>query len=255
MKTNPKTLFYVLYGSVAYIVGLGTLTYLVAFLGNLQWYLPFLDPVVPKSVDTGPAASFWKALSVNVFLIALFGLQHSLMARQSFKRVWTRIIPEPIERSTYVIMAALVLILLYWQWRPMPEVIFTATSAWITAVLWGGFALGWLLVTLSSYMIDHFELFGIRQSFCPFLEKKFKRPPFQKPYAYKFMRHPMYLGFFVGIWFTPHMTVGHFILALGFTIYVFIGMQYEERDLIEFYQDQYREYKRQIHAFFPWKKH
>lgn len=216
--------------------------YAVGFIGNF---------VVPKSIDVGPQTNTLRSLAINLILLGLFALQHSIMARPAFKRWWTRFIPTQIERSTYVLLASLLLLLLFWQWCPMTTVVWSIENPIGKAILWGFFWLGWLIVLLSTYMIDHFELFGLRQVYLYLREQKLSRPPFTTKYFYRFIRHPIMLGFIIAFWSTPHMTTGHLLFAIATTLYILIGIQFEEHDLLRFLGDDYKDYQRRVPMLIP----
>jgi len=235
--------FYLLFGVVAYFVFFATFLYLIAFVGNLPW--------VPRTVDRGPAADFASAIAINLALIAVFGLQHSLMARQGFKRAWTRIVPEPIERSFYVLFASLALILLFAFWRPIPQVVWSVENSIGAALLWGLFALGWLIVLLSTFLISHFELFGLKQVWLNLRGGEATAPQFIQPFLYKIVRHPMYGGFFLAFWATPVMSAGHLLLALGMSVYMLVAIRYEERDMVALFGDDYENYRQTVGMLTP----
>lgn len=207
-----------LFALVAYAIFFATFLYLIAFVGNLPW--------VPVTVDRGAEASIGAALVINVALIALFGLQHSVMARQGFKRAWKRVVPEPAERSVYVLAASVALIILFAFWRPIEGTVWSVggTAAY---VLWALFALGWLIVLLSTFLINHFELFGLQQAWFHARGRQTAPPQFRQPLFYKYVRHPLYAGFFLAFWATPQMSYGHLLLALGMSIYMLIAIRYE----------------------------
>ncbi|RJF90907.1 methanethiol S-methyltransferase [Sphingomonas cavernae] len=234
---------YLLFGVVAYLVFFSTFLYLIAFVGNF--------PAVPRTVDRGPASELAPALVVNALLIMLFGLQHSIMARQGFKRAWTRIVPKPIERSTYVLVASLVLILLFALWRPITTNVWTVDNPVGAAVLWGLFGLGWLIVLLSTFLISHFELFGLKQVWLHLRDAAPAEPRFRQPFFYKMVRHPLYSGFFIAFWATPVMSAGHLLLAVGMSIYMLIAIQYEERDLVRLFGEDYERYRRDVGMLAP----
>ncbi|OFV91115.1 MAG: hypothetical protein A3J75_02475, partial [Acidobacteria bacterium RBG_16_68_9] len=207
--------------------------------------------VVPKSIDSGAAASLGEALLVNLGLLALFAVQHTVMARPGFKKAWTRIIPEPIERSTFVLVASLLLLLLFWQWRPLPAVVWELESGIASLLLWVLFWCGWVLVFGSSFVIDHFDLFGLRQVTLFALGRKYTYPTFQVSAFYRFVRHPLLLGFLIAFWSTPRMTVGHLVFALAITGYIVMGIQFEERDLVRFHGAPYEAYRRRVPMLLP----
>ncbi|MFO1393554.1 MAG: isoprenylcysteine carboxylmethyltransferase family protein [Steroidobacteraceae bacterium] len=236
-----RTLGFV-YGVACYAIFFGTFLYLIAFLANFA---------VPKGVDTGVPTTAAVAVLVNLGLIALFGLQHSVMARPAFKKRLARVLPESIERSTFVLAASLVLLLLYWQWRPLPQVVWSAESPLDQTLLYGLMLAGFGIVLLSSFVIDHFELFGIKQVWLAMLQRTCRHPAFRVTYFYKFIRHPLYLGLLLGFWATPVMTVGHLLFAAGMSVYILIGIHYEERDLETFLGEDYRRYKQRVPSLVP----
>jgi protein-S-isoprenylcysteine O-methyltransferase Ste14 len=231
-----------LYGSLAYLVFLAAFLYAIAFVGNLP---------VPKTVDSGVPGSVVTALLVDVLLLALFAIQHSVMARPAFKRWWTRLVPQPVERSTFVLFASLALLLLYWQWQPIPQTIWSVTNPTGTLVLQAVFWAGWGLVLLSTFLINHFELFGLRQVYARLRDQALPSPVFKTPLLYKNVRHPIYLGFLVAFWATPTMTAGHLLFAAATTGYILIGIYFEERDMIATFGDQYRRYREQVAMLIP----
>ncbi len=235
-----------LYGVICYLIFLGTFLYAIAFVGNV---------FVPKAIDTGTLNNpLSVALVVDTVLLSLFALQHSLMARQWFKRAWTRIVPEPVERSTYVLLASLTLLLLFWQWQPMGPVIWEAQNASVRALLLALFWIGWGVVLLSTYLVDHFALFGLRQVYNYSKGRAAEPIPFQSPALYKMVRHPLYLGFIVAFWSTPRMTFGHLFFAIMTTAYIVVAIQFEERDLIRSYGETYRAYRQKVSMLIPLPK-
>lgn len=230
------------FGAVAYGVFLAVFLYLIAFVGDFG---------VPRTVDRGPVVPLVGALLLDLGLIALFGLQHSVMARPRFKAWLTRSVPETTERSVYVMAANLVLILLFLLWRPMPGVIWSVDAFWAEALLWAGFAAGWTLVFVSTWLLNHFELFGLHQHWRNLRGQAAPAPAFREPLFYKWVRHPLYAGFILGFWSIPTMTMGHLLLAAGLTVYILIAIRYEERDLIAAIGPSYEDYRRRVGMLVP----
>jgi len=235
--------FTLLFGVAAYAVFFATFLYLIAFVGNC--------PSIPYAVDRGPIAQWPIAAAIDLALIALFGIQHSVMARAPFKKAWTRIVPEPVERSMYVLLASLCLIVLFVFWRPIPSPIWSVETPALAYLLWALFGLGWLIVLVSTFLINHFELFGLRQVWSHAGGHEIPAPKFRTPFFYRWVRHPIYAGFVLAFWATPAMTAGHLLLAAGMTVYILIAIGHEERDLVGLFGAEYEAYRTRAGKLLP----
>jgi protein-S-isoprenylcysteine O-methyltransferase Ste14 len=235
-----------LYGLVVYAFCLATLLYAIGFAGNL---------FVPKSIDSGAPVPLAEALIVNLLLLGLFAAQHSVMARRSFKRWWTQTVPPAVERSTYVLAASLALALLLWQWRPIAEpIVWRVDNATGAQLLWAVFWLGWAVLLISTFLINHFELFGLRQVFARLAGRELPEPQFRTPFFYRYVRHPIYLGFLLSFWAVPVMTAGHLLFSIGATGYILVGIWFEERDLIAQFGERYHRYRSQVGMLLPGRR-
>jgi methanethiol S-methyltransferase len=226
---------YLLFGVISYLIFFATFLYLAAFVGDLPW--------VPRTVDRGPESALPVAIAINVGLIALFGLQHSIMARQGFKKAWTRIVPWPVERSFFVLFASLALIAMFLFWRPIPAEIWSIEGATGVYLMWGLFGLGWVIVLISTFLINHFELFGLHQVWAHARGAQMPPPRFRTPFFYRSVRHPIYAGFVLAFFATPQMSAGHLLLAAGMLVYILIAIRYEERDLVTLFGEDYESYR------------
>ena len=234
-----------LYGLAAYVVFFVTFLYAIGFVEGL---------VVPKTIDTGAAVPLLEAVIVNLLLLSVFAVQHSVMARRQFKAWWTQFVPAAVERSTYVLSSSLALILLFWQWRAMPAVVWQIANPTVANAVIGVSLVGWLIVLTSTFLINHFELFGLHQVTNNLAGRQMSAPTFKTPMLYKVVRHPIYLGFIIAFWAAPTMTVGHLLFAAVTTAYIFVGIFLEEHDLIEMFGDDYRRYRERVSMLVPWRK-
>ncbi|MCB1491659.1 MAG: isoprenylcysteine carboxylmethyltransferase family protein [Rhodobiaceae bacterium] len=224
------------------MIGVASLVYLIAFLGNI-----FVTP----SIDRAATAPVGLAIAIDVALVTLFGLQHSIMARPAFKRVWTRIVPKAAERSTYLLATALALVVLFWQWRAIPAEVWSIESAVAANAMLGLYLFGWALVLLATFQINHFDLFGLRQVWLAFRGHAYRNVTFREPWLYRVCRHPMQLGVLIALWAAPTMSVGRLVFAIAMTVYIFIGLWFEERDLIAAFGERYTAYMKRVPKLIP----
>ncbi|MBS0384507.1 MAG: isoprenylcysteine carboxylmethyltransferase family protein [Proteobacteria bacterium] len=236
-----------LYGAACYLFFLVTFLYVIGFLADV----PFLPKTVDRAETVTPPLA---AVLINGALLALFAVQHSVMARPAFKRAWTRIVPASLERSTYVLAATLAVVLLLWQWRPITDVVWSVTTPAAVVALYALQALGWAVLLLATFLINHFELFGLRQVLAAMRGRSVPEPEFRTPLLYKLVRHPLYLGFVIAFWAAPHMSVGHVLFAIGGTGYILVGIFFEERDLAALFGQKYREYQKRVPMLLPFGK-
>ena len=239
-----KRLTFFAYGVAAYFVFLGTFLYAIAFVGGFA---------VPTRLDGAPSSPLLQALAIDALLLTVFAVQHSVMARRWFKEWWTQIVPWSIERSTFVLFASVALLLLFWQWRPIGIQIWSVENPFIRGVLWTLFAAGWGTVLVVTFLINHFDLFGLRQVWLPLVGRPYSRIEFRMPAPYRVVRHPLYFGFLLAFWMTPTMTLAHLVFALATTAYIVLAIQFEERDLISEYGSVYEEYRTRVPMLLPVK--
>ncbi|MDB5432361.1 MAG: hypothetical protein JWP35_3477 [Caulobacter sp.] len=231
-----------LYSVLCYVFAMAAIVYLMGFVEGL---------LVLKSIDSGDVGALWPSLLIDLALLAIFGLQHSVMARPGFKRVWTRFVPEAAERSTYLVFAGLALVLLFWQWRPLTQSVWRVDNTLFATLLIALSWVGWGMVLLSTYLISHPHLFGLTQGFAALLGRREPEARFVTPLLYKWSRHPLYTGFIIAFWAAPAMTLGHLVFAIGTTLYILIAIWFEERDLVAAFGDRYRQYRQEVGMIFP----
>jgi Putative protein-S-isoprenylcysteine methyltransferase len=231
-----------LYGVICYLAFFGSFLYAIGFVGN---------KVVPKTIDGKPELPLWNAILIDASLLLVFALQHSIMARPAFKRWWTKIVPTHLERSTYVLLASLCLILMMWQWQPIGGVVWSTDNEIVKAILLVTFLVGWGIVLISTFLINHFDLFGLRQVWLNFQGRPYTHLPFRVPVFYRFVRHPLYLGFIIAFWSTPVMTAAHLLFAVLTTGYILTAIQLEEKDLQVQFGNKYNSYKKQVPMIIP----
>jgi protein-S-isoprenylcysteine O-methyltransferase Ste14 len=240
-----KRLLFFAYGFVSYVVFLATFLYAIAFVGGF---------IVPRRLDGELQTSMTTALALDCLLLTVFAVQHSLMARPWFKERWTRIVPWAIERSTYVLCASLALLLLFWQWRPIGMQIWSVETPAARVVLWTLFAAGWATVLIVTFLINHFDLFGLRQVWLPLMGRPYSKVSFRTPLPYRFVRHPLYFGFLLAFWMTPTMTLAHLVFAVATTAYIVLAIQFEEKDLVSEHGTAYEEYRRRVPMLLPGRR-
>jgi len=232
-----------LFAILAYAIFFATFLYLICFVGNAGF--------APVTVDRGPSAPMAMAVVIDLALIALFGVQHSVMARPAFKQRWTQVVPHSAERSVYVLLASVALLILFWFWRPIDMVVWDLTGTALAGILTLLFWVGWLLVLLSTFLINHFELFGLQQAWFNLRGRQAAAPQFRQPLLYKYVRHPLYLGFFLAFWAAPRMTAGHLLLAAGMSVYMLIAIRHEEHDLVGLFGKDYEDYRQRVGMLMP----
>ena len=231
-----------LYGVACYAAFFGTFLYAIGFLGNFG---------VPKSIDSGREGSLAAALAVDAALLAVFAVQHSVMARPWFKRVWMRFVPEPVERSTYVLFSSVALLVMFWQWQPIGGVIWDVRGGAMEIVMVAAFLIGLLIVLVSTFLINHFDLFGLRQVTLFLLNRKYTHLEFRTPFFYRYVRHPLYVGWLLSFWCTPVMTAAHLFFAVMTSAYILLAIRFEERDLIDVHGEKYARYREQVPMIIP----
>jgi methanethiol S-methyltransferase len=244
-KAMFKRIAFFIYGTLSYLIFLGTFLYAIGFIGNFG---------VPTTLDGVPSGSLGIALAIDVGLLGLFAMQHSVMARKWFKDWLTRIVPKPLERSTYVLFSSLALILLFWQWRPLGGVVWSIEDPWAQFIVRGLFAFGWGLVLVSTFLINHFDLFGLRQVWLYLLDRPYTALRFGTPGPYRLVRHPLYVGWLFAFWSTPTMTLAHLLFSVATTAYILIAIQLEERDLVREHGDSYEAYRRSVPMLVPFRR-
>lgn len=237
-----RRILFFIYGTISYVIFLAAFIYAVGFVAGM---------VVPKGIDDGQTGPVGTSILVNVFLLSLFAIQHSVMARPAFKRWWTTIVPEPVERSTFVVLASLALLLMYWQWRPLPKAVWDVRESALRWVILAAYFLGWLIVLAATFMIDHFELFGLKQVWYYLRNQPLPKTTFKMNLLYRYTRHPLMLGFLIAFWAAPTLSQGRLLFAGVTTAYILVAIQIEERDLLRTIGEDYRNYRQQVSMLIP----
>ncbi|MEQ8952511.1 MAG: isoprenylcysteine carboxylmethyltransferase family protein, partial [Gammaproteobacteria bacterium] len=246
IRTTTMKILYLIYGFISYAVGLGGLTFFILFVGGWDF--------LPVHVDSGTPGPIGPALATNVGLILLFGLQHTVMARPAFKKLWATIVPSALERSTYVLISGVLMLLISFYWQPMEGAIWVIDNSLLSGILVALYIAGWLIAVVATFLINHFELFGLQQVWFGFRDQPVPAHRFTERFLYKLVRHPLQMGIVIGLWATPYMSMSHFTLAVLMTVYIIVGLHYEEIDLEQFLGEAYRDYKQRVPKLIPFSK-
>jgi protein-S-isoprenylcysteine O-methyltransferase Ste14 len=241
------------YGLMIYVLFLVTFLYAIGFICGAAVQTEVSQTLIPKDIDNGQQGELWTVVAINMALLGLFGVQHSMMARPAFKEWWTQFVPKPVERSTFVLATSLILILLFWQWRPIPQEVWRIENSAGFAALLALSGIGWLIVLAATFMIDHFDLFGLKPTSLHFAGRKAEPLEFKQVMLYRYIRHPIMTGFLIAFWATPVMTAGHLLFAAVVTAYVLVALQLEERDLVTAIDEPYRNYQKDVPMLLPWR--